>query len=195
MHRPDPGSAVALVNSQNRRTGEDVLVDAMGCQRFLTHHLLQVAEHSVPIPVSGPVPVPVPVPPPTPEDVLNLRRARARVREVFTLAAGGHHQAAVGAINVLLALHASRPHLAGNPPQLNLSTHQANPLTRLLSQAVVGLAWAIDQRGITSLGLCAALGCQQCFIDTSPRGDRRYCSTQCANRTDTARHRAKLQHS
>lgn len=167
MHTPSSMSALVLVNSANRRLGTDALADLAGAQEFLAYPALTTHEWTV------------------------LRRVRARMSEVFTEAANAHHQRALSALNHLLMMHATRPHFTGAPARLSVAANTGGYVLDWLSQAVVGLALVVDQRGLGCLGVCAALGCQQCFIDTSPRGDRRYCSRQCAARTDTARHRAR----
>ncbi len=172
-----PGElALALVNSENRSLGSDALVDAANARTFLAAHPL----------TAGATPTPL-----SPTELTLLVRVRPRVREVFIAARDEHHAHAVVTLNQLLALHAARPHLVGQPPRLSVVTSTASYTTTWVSAALVGLAQAVELHGLDRLGTCAALGCQQCFVDTSPRGDRRFCTRQCANRTHTAalRHR------
>ena len=55
--------------------------------------------------------------------------------------------------------------------------------------AAYGLAALVAERGLDRLGFCAAEDCQAVFADTSPRGDRRYCSRTCSTRENVRRHR------
>jgi len=57
------------------------------------------------------------------------------------------------------------------------------------SSIAFGLASLIAEHGLDRLGLCAASDCQCVYADTSPRGNRRFCSRTCATRTHVRTHR------
>jgi len=55
--------------------------------------------------------------------------------------------------------------------------------------AATELARIAAERGLDRLGFCAADDCQAVFADTSPRGDRHYCSRRCSTRMNVRRFR------
>lgn len=55
----------------------------------------------------------------------------------------------------------------------------------------LGLLQTIETIGTERLGCCAAANCTDVFIDRSPRGNRRFCSTACQTRERVARHRRR----
>jgi len=55
--------------------------------------------------------------------------------------------------------------------------------------AATELARIAAERGLGRLGFCAADDCQAVFADTSPRGDRHYCSRRCSTRMNVRRFR------
>jgi predicted RNA-binding Zn ribbon-like protein len=55
--------------------------------------------------------------------------------------------------------------------------------------AATELATLAAERGLDRLGFCAADDCQAVFADTSPRGDRHYCSRRCSTRMNVRRFR------
>lgn len=58
--------------------------------------------------------------------------------------------------------------------------------------AALGLLEVVETAGVDRLGCCAASGCTDVFVDRSPRGNRRFCSTRCHTRDRVARHRRRL---
>ncbi|HYY44727.1 MAG TPA: CGNR zinc finger domain-containing protein [Actinomycetota bacterium] len=126
------------------------------------------------------------------EDVTNFKAVRARLRRVF---AASTEQEKAAEINSLLEAADVRPfltdHCGGSPWHLHVTAEDA-PWGRWL-QATTGFALAIfaATEGLHRIGSCRAPACDRVFIDTSPRGDRRYCSERCANRARVGRLRAR----
>jgi predicted RNA-binding Zn ribbon-like protein len=72
---------------------------------------------------------------------------------------------------------------------LRAPTEQLSPADRVAVAAATELAALAADRGLERLGFCAADDCRCVFADTSPRGDRRYCSRTCSTRMNVRRHR------
>ena len=66
---------------------------------------------------------------------------------------------------------------------------------RYAANAVMGLAVLVTQLGLDRLGICAAAGCRNAFVDTSTNRSRRYCSDRCATRANVAAYRARQKQS
>jgi hypothetical protein len=72
---------------------------------------------------------------------------------------------------------------------LRAPTEELPPADRIAVAAATELAALAAERGLDRLGFCAAHDCERVFADTSPRGDRRYCSRTCSTRMNVRRHR------
>ncbi len=72
---------------------------------------------------------------------------------------------------------------------LRVASEELSAADRVAVAAASELAALASQRGLDRLGFCDAEDCQCVFADTSPRGDRRYCSRTCATRVNVRRHR------
>jgi predicted RNA-binding Zn ribbon-like protein len=98
------------------------------------------------------------------------------------------------ALNPLLARGATLRLLpagaAGGRWSLRAPTEELTPADRVAVAAATELAALAAERGLGRLGFCAADDCQAVFADTSPRGDRRYCSRTCSTRVNVRRHRS-----
>jgi predicted RNA-binding Zn ribbon-like protein len=55
----------------------------------------------------------------------------------------------------------------------------------------MGLSQVVVQHGWQRLGVCAAEGCDDVYVDTSRNASRRYCSNTCASRSTVAAYRAR----
>ncbi|WP_156028001.1 CGNR zinc finger domain-containing protein [Candidatus Solirubrobacter pratensis] len=73
---------------------------------------------------------------------------------------------------------------------LRAPTEELSPADRIAVTAATELAALAAERGLDRLRFCAAHDCQRVFADTSPRGDRRYCSRTCSTRMNVRRHRS-----
>jgi predicted RNA-binding Zn ribbon-like protein len=122
-----------------------------------------------------------------PAPVPELRRVRDALLPAFE---AGDMAALAAALNPLLARGATLRLLPGAPGwSLRAPTEELSPADRVAVAAATELAALATQRGLERLGFCAADCCQAVFADTSPRGDRRYCSRTCSTRMNVRRHR------
>jgi predicted RNA-binding Zn ribbon-like protein len=119
--------------------------------------------------------------------VEELRRVRDELLPAFE---AGDMAALAAALNPLLARGGTLRLLPGAPGwSLRAPTEGLSPADRVAVAAATELATLAAQRGLDRLGFCAADDCQAVFADTSPRGDRRYCSRTCSTRMNVRRHR------
>jgi predicted RNA-binding Zn ribbon-like protein len=127
-----------------------------------------------------------------PAPVGELRRIREELLAAFEARDMGQLAAA---LNPLLGRGATLRLLpAGGSPalggwSLRAPTEELSPADRVAVAAATELATLAAGRGLDRLGFCAADDCQRVFADTSPRGDRRYCSRTCSTRMNVRRHR------
>jgi hypothetical protein len=68
-------------------------------------------------------------------------------------------------------------------------TEALAPADAIAVAAAAELATIAAERGLDRLGFCSAEDCQAVFADTSPRGDRHYCSRRCSTRMNVRRFR------
>jgi len=116
-----------------------------------------------------------------------LRRVRDELLPAFE---ADDMAALAAALNPLLARGATLRLLPGAPGwSLRAPTEELTPADRVAVAAAIELAALAAERGIDRIGFCAADDCQAVFADTSPRGDRRYCSRTCSTRMNVRRHR------
>jgi predicted RNA-binding Zn ribbon-like protein len=115
-----------------------------------------------------------------------------RVREQLLPAVSASDMAELaGVLNPLLARGPTVRLLPGAPGwSLRAPTEELSAADRVAVAAATELAALAAQRGLDRIGFCAADDCQAVFADTSPRGDRRYCSRTCSTRMNVRRHRA-----
>jgi predicted RNA-binding Zn ribbon-like protein len=96
-------------------------------------------------------------------------------------------------LNALLALASPRPYATDHDGELHL--HYARPdagaLEQLTTTVAMGLSHVVVQHGWQRLGVCAAEGCGNVYVDTSRNASRRYCSNTCASRSTVAAYRAR----
>jgi predicted RNA-binding Zn ribbon-like protein len=120
--------------------------------------------------------------------VEELRRVRDELLPAFS---AGDMAALATVLNPLLARGGTLRLLPGAPGwSLRTPTDELSPADRVAVAAATELATLAAQRGLDRLGFCAADDCQAVFADTSPRGDRRYCSRTCSTRMNVRRHRS-----
>jgi predicted RNA-binding Zn ribbon-like protein len=115
------------------------------------------------------------------------------LRTVFEHVSADDLDAAVEALNRLLAAHPAHPHLAKEDGRWRLHHHPAS--VRLVpmwtSICAENLARLISAGDHDRLGTCAAQGCRRVFVDESKNASRRFCSTTCQNRVKTAAFRRR----
>ncbi|MEU6038554.1 CGNR zinc finger domain-containing protein [Actinomadura sp. NPDC047616] len=101
---------------------------------------------------------------------------------------------AVALLNELMAEVPMHPHLADHDPH-GLHIHYAPPSARLphrfRATTLMNLSELVVEHGLSRTGVCAAPGCDRVYADTSRAGRRRFCSENCANRTNVAAFRAR----
>jgi CGNR zinc finger len=116
-----------------------------------------------------------------------------RVRDELVPAFEARDMASLAAVlNPLLARGGTLRLLPGAPGwSVRAPTEELSPADRVAVAAATELATLAAQRGLERLGFCAADDCQAVFADTSPRGDRRYCSRTCSTRMSVRRHRKR----
>ncbi|SCX39980.1 CGNR zinc finger domain-containing protein [Klenkia marina] len=112
------------------------------------------------------------------------------VREV---AVASSETEVVERLNALLAVASPKPYATDHDGSLHL--HYAAPgagaLEQLTTTVAMGLSQVVVQHGWQRLGVCAAEGCGNVYLDTSRNGSRRYCSNTCSSRSTVAAYRAR----
>jgi len=122
-----------------------------------------------------------------PAPVEELRRVREQLLPAFS---ASDMAELAGVLNPLLARGPTVRLLPGAPGwSLRAPTEELSAADRVAVAAATELAALAAQRGLDRIGFCAADDCQAVFADTSPRGDRRYCSRTCSTRMNVRRHR------
>ena len=127
---------------------------------------------------------------------LTARQARAvaetadLVREV---ALAESQDEVVARLNALLAMAAPKPYATDHDGELHLhyAAPEAGALEQLTTTVAMGLSQVVVQHGWQRLGVCAAEGCGNVYLDTSRNASRRYCSNTCASRSSVAAYRAR----
>jgi predicted RNA-binding Zn ribbon-like protein len=74
---------------------------------------------------------------------------------------------------------------------LHATPSEAPLADRMAVEAAMGLVDVIRQEELDRLRICEAADCQDVLVDLSKNRSRRYCSTACLNRTNTAAFRAR----
>lgn len=143
------------------------------------------------------------VPQVTERDVRTLQRFQRRLHEVFDAGDAGHGADAVGALNALLASHRITPLIvptdeAGTDVgrtasgwRLHVADRTASVADLLVAESLMGLSILVCDLEPGRLGVCAAHGCDNAFVDVSPNRSRRYCSERCSSRANVAAYRAR----
>ena len=128
---------------------------------------------------------------PTASDLEAVRKVRSAVRSLF---AAGTQAEATRHLNDLLAdarvqMSVERERGA---PHIAWSVDTALPLAAALSSAAaVNAAHLVTEFGFERLRVCGADPCADVFLDTSKRGEQRFCGPRCATRVRVAAHRAR----
>ncbi|MCC5947154.1 MAG: CGNR zinc finger domain-containing protein [Nitriliruptoraceae bacterium] len=97
-------------------------------------------------------------------------------------------------LNELLARTAVAPRLgpAGDGDQAQALWTVPRPSDELLAACAIRLWSWLTSSTDRRLGICDADHCVDTYVDRSPAGRRRYCSTTCSNRVQIAAYRARL---
>ena len=120
-----------------------------------------------------------------------VRKLRAEVRALF---AAESQAEALRRVNVLL--EGARTRLAAvkdrGGVRIAWSMDQDVDFIGALRSAVaVNVAHLAAEFGVERLRVCGASPCIDVFLDTSKRGEQRFCGPRCATRTRVAAHRAR----
>jgi predicted RNA-binding Zn ribbon-like protein len=126
-----------------------------------------------------------------PAHVARLGELAAILRVVF--AAPDAHTG-TGILNDLLARTRAMPWISEHDgdPHLHFGPQEADVVDRVAATTAMSLAVVLCDNGVERLGQCAAVDCEDVFIDTSRSAQRRFCSQGCANRTNVREHRARV---
>ena len=101
--------------------------------------------------------------------------------------------AQVDTANQLLAASASAPRITRHndkAPHLHYVPDNADTVTAVKAFTAAGVAIIICHEP-RRLGRCDRDRCSVVYVDTSPNGRRRYCSTRCANHVGVTNHRSR----
>ena len=126
------------------------------------------------------------------EDLATVRRLSSALREVVE---ADHDETVSKRLNELLEGARVRAGLVADAEggwRIGLAAGASlEPVARLATEAVLGLALALQCHGRDRLRTCAAVPCREVFIDLSRNRSRRYCSDRCANRHNVAAFRER----
>lgn len=123
-------------------------------------------------------------------DAAAVARVAAMVR---ALALADSRPEVIDRLDDLLGRAHPRPYATDHDGELHL--HYARPdagaVEQLTTTVAMGLSQLVVQHGWQRLGVCAAEGCAEVYVDTSRNASRRYCSNTCASRSTVAAYRAR----
>jgi predicted RNA-binding Zn ribbon-like protein len=111
-----------------------------------------------------------------------MTAAADRLHAVFA-AAGGAERARM--VNAMLAETAVRPEVAQDGGALRAGWSVVKPSAALLASAALAVREHLAAHP-DRLGVCADGQCADIYVDVSPAGHRRFCSTTCQTRTRVA---------
>jgi predicted RNA-binding Zn ribbon-like protein len=172
--------AVALVNSDDRRTGTDTLTTVGALAVFLDAGNGRTGK-------SGPRGE-------TDAELRAVRRLRARLRAVFDAAAARDRDSVVAGLNRIIADARAVPCLVehdGKPLHLHYTPPDAPVHCRLGAEMAISLAMVVLDGGVDRLRVCQSPDCGRVLVDLTSNRSRRYCDTQCGNRQHVAAYRAR----
>jgi len=126
-------------------------------------------------------------------DEHQARELLAWARQLDSVFGAWAINAQVDIANQLLAASASAPRITRHDDKalhLHYVPDNADTVTAVKAFTVAGVAIVICHEP-RRLGRCARDGCPVVYVDTSPNGRRRYCSTRCANHVGVTNHRSR----
>jgi predicted RNA-binding Zn ribbon-like protein len=127
----------------------------------------------------------------TAEDLEALRDVRARVRGLFVAASQTEAQRRLNELlrEARVELRVARERGAA---RIEWSADDSVSLAEAVRSAcALSAAHIAQQMGFERLRVCGANPCADVFLDTSKRGEQRYCGPRCATRVRVAAHRAR----
>jgi predicted RNA-binding Zn ribbon-like protein len=170
-------AAVDLVNTDDRRTGDDTLTTVDALLDFLDRNTFSGARAG------------------TEPELRAVRRLRSRLRRLFDAAAGGDRDAVVVGLNKLIGEAGAVPRLVehdGNPLHLHYTPADAPLHHRLGAEMAITLAIVLRDGGLDRIRVCESPDCGRVLVDLSRNRSRRYCDAQCGNRQHVAAYRRRL---
>jgi len=118
----------------------------------------------------------------------------AKLRPVFEHCGRDNVDAAALLVNDLLARYRSAPELSrhdGEPWHLHFHSADAGLAEGWGAGCATGLAVVLGMGDADRLGVCTASPCDRVFVDVSRNGNRRFCSSRCANRSAVSAFRSR----
>ncbi|MDS1271841.1 CGNR zinc finger domain-containing protein [Lipingzhangella sp. LS1_29] len=131
---------------------------------------------------------------PQPAELETLRAYAMRLYTVFSDVDASDLDTACTTVNQLMTDTGSRPTLVrydDKPWHLHFHAPGADWATAWVAGMATSLAFVLGSSAADRVGICSATQCDRVFVDTSRNGTRRFCSTNCQNRTKTAAFRAR----
>ena len=130
-----------------------------------------------------------------PKDPPRLREHRARLDAIAASCEAADDEAAIGALNALLAETGAIPQIVahdGRGPHIHVSRPTAPLADRIAAHLAMGLAELMVSGESQRVRTCASPACRDVFVDLSRNRSRRYCDSRtCGNRLHVAAYRAR----
>ncbi len=170
------GLAVALANTLDPITGEDLLGDLDGFRAFLAEVPKEWREEWIDLDEG---------------DLVAVRRLRGGIRRIFET---DDVEQAVGELNRELIASGAVPRVsahAGVEPHFHFESKRRGVGRWLGAITAMGLATVVCEYGIDRLGVCSSETCAQVYVDTSRNRSRRHCSVTCGTRENVAAFRRR----
>ena len=123
-------------------------------------------------------------------ELAEVRALRPRLRQLWELDLDG----VVLLVNEMLRQALALPQLVTHDDygyHMHATAVDAPLPDRMAVEAAMAVVDVVRMNELSRLRSCAAEGCEDVLVDLSKNRSRRYCSTTCANRTNTAAFRAR----
>ncbi|GLW33745.1 CGNR zinc finger domain-containing protein [Actinoplanes regularis] len=123
-------------------------------------------------------------------EVREVRKARAQIREVWTLG----RDEAVEVVNRMLREARALPYLTRHDDSdwhMHATEPDAPLAERIRVEAALALIDVIRMNEMGRLRVCAADDCTGLFVDLSRNGSKRFCTVRCGNRMNMVAFRAR----
>ena len=130
----------------------------------------------------------------TPQEAKHLAQTAGVMRRIFDLVSQGDVAGAATVVNDLMRSTGARPELiaaADGSWSLHFRGRDDTLAVGWAAGCASSLAIAIGSDLSGRLGVCAAVRCDQVFVDQSRNRVRRFCSLDCQNRTKSASFRSR----
>src|SRR4051812_5667101 len=124
------------------------------------------------------------------EELAQVRALRPKLRRLWDLDEDG----VAAAVNAMLRDAGALPQLVSHDDwgyHLHATPADAPLADRMAVEAAMAFVDVVRQRELNRLRRCDADDCDDVLVDLSKNRSRRYCTTACANRVNTAAFRAR----